>query len=149
MIKRSLIALSALALLGAGCWFGPAKTEPEWVEPEKPEGVAGQIMGNWKITSLKVPGESLKNVSDLTLLVGFAGQNMNAKVCNSMSGTYTVNGIVLKAPSITSTKMFCAGDAGKVETAFTSGLATGFEVTAAENTITLTNGQTVLVLTRE
>lgn len=150
MFKRTLLMLSALALLGAGCWSPSAPAEPEWVEPEKPEGVAGEIMGNWKIRSMKLAGESTKDVSDALLLVGFDGTKMNGKVCNSMSGDYTVNGIVLKAPMVVSTKMFCEGDAGKAETAFTSGLTTGFEITKeADGSLKLTNGPTILVLTRE
>ena len=127
-----------------------ANNEPEWVEPEKPEGIAGEIMGNWKLRSVKTAGESTKNVSDLALLVGFDGTKMNGKVCNSMSGEYTVNGIVLKAPAIMSTKMFCAGDAGAAETAFTSGLSAGFEVVKEEDgSLKLTNGQTIVVLERQ
>lgn len=146
MFKRSLLVLSALALFGAGCWSKPA-SKPE--VPPVDTSISGIIRGNWKIRSLKLPGEGVKDVSDLTLLVGFDGQNMNAKVCNSMSGAYTVNNIVLKAPQVMSTKMFCEGDAGKAETAFTSGLSSGFEVTAFENTITLKDGSAVFVLARE
>ncbi len=147
MFKRSLLMLSAVALLGAGCWTSPAPTS---TDETKPEGIAAELIGNWKIKSMKLTGQSVKEVSDLTLLVGFDGQRMNGKVCNSMSGDYTVNGIVLKAPMVMSTKMFCEGDAGKAETAFTSGLSTGFEVMVKEDgTLMLTNGQTVLVLIKE
>lgn len=150
MFKRTLLMLSALTLLGAGCWAPTANNEPEWVEPEKPAGVAGDIMGNWKIRSVKTAGASTMDVADLTLLVGFDGAKMNGKVCNSMSGEYTVNGVVLKAPSIMSTKMFCAGDAGTAETAFTSGLSAGFEVAKeADGSLKLTSGQTILVLERQ
>ncbi len=146
MFKRSLLALSALALLGVGCWSKSA-TKPE--APPVDTSINGIIRGNWKIRSLKLPGEGVKDVADLTLLVGFDGQNMNAKVCNSMSGAYTVNNIVLKAPMVVSTKMFCEGDVGRAETAFTSGLSSGFEVTVFENTITLKDGSAIFVLTRE
>lgn len=141
----------AVALFGAGCW-GPqaANNDPDWIEPTKPEGIAGEVMGNWKIRSMKVAGESSKDVADLLLLVGFDGTKMNGKVCNSMSGDYMVSGIVLKAPMVISTKMFCEGDAGKAETAFTSGLSTGFEVTKeADGSLKLVNGQTTLVLERQ
>lgn len=147
MFKRSLLVLSALALFGAGCF--PVGNSPAPEAPPVDTSIAGIIRGNWKIRTMKLAGETTKEISDLTLLVAFDGNTMNAKVCNSMSGAYTVNNIVLKAPQVMSTKMFCEGDAGKAETAFTSGLSNGFEVTAADNTITLTNGKTVLVLTRE
>ncbi len=147
MFKRSLLILSALALFGAGCF--PVGNSPTPEAPPVDTSINGIIRGNWKMRTMKLGGGTTKEVSDLTLLVGFDGQNMNAKICNSMSGAYTVNNVVLKAPQVMSTKMFCEGDAGKAETAFTSGLANGFEVMAADNTITLTEGKTVLVFTRE
>ncbi len=147
MSKRLLVALSAIALLGAGCWSD--KTDSEWVEPKKPEGVAGAVMGNWKMKSAKLSGQSIKEVADSTFLISFDGTKLNGRICNSMNGEYAVTGIVLKAPMVASTKMFCQGDPGVIETAFLSGLPSGYEVTAGERMLTLKSTDAEFVLTQE
>ena len=146
MYKRLLVTLGTVVLLGAGCW-GPK--ESEWVEPNKPEGVAGAVMGNWKIKSAKLGGQSIKEVSDSIFLISFDGTKMNGRICNSMNGEYTVTGIVLKAPMVVSTKMFCEGDPGTIETAFLSGLPSGYEVTTGERKLTLKSADAEFVLSQE
>lgn len=138
-----------VALLGAGCWEKPVA--PQMPETVAFDSVSDAIKGSWRMISLKQGSAASKDVSELDLTVSFDGSKMTGKVCNSMSGDYTVDANdVLKAPTVISTKMFCAGVMGEAESAFTGSLSTGFKLSYADNTLTMASDDgAVLIFSRK
>jgi len=146
MFKRTLVTLAAIALFGAGC----APATPTSNMPTANADVASAIQGNWKMDSFYPTGAiSPTQVTDLGLTVSFDGTKMTGKVCNNMSGNYTVdtNG-VLKAPLVISTKMFCEGSAGQAESNFEGSLTDGFKASITNDMLTLTSDKVVIHFVR-
>ena len=144
-MKRLCIAVSMVALLGAGCFDKPAA--PQMPETVAFASISDAIKGSWKMTSVKQGSAASKDVSALDLSVSFDGSKMTGKVCNNMSGDYTVaENDVLKAPAVVSTKMFCAGVMGEAESAFTGSLASGYTLTYADNVLTMSSDDGVVLV---
>ncbi|MCC7522327.1 META domain-containing protein [Candidatus Uhrbacteria bacterium] len=148
-MKRILATLSVVALLGAGCWDKPAA--PQVPETVAYDNISDAIKDTWKMTSMKQGSAAAKNVSEFDLTITFDGTKMSGKVCNNMSGDYTVDeNDVLKAPTVISTKMFCAGVMGEAESAFTGSLASGYKLSHENNVLTMTSDDgVVLVFSRQ
>lgn len=146
MYKRALGLLAAVSLLGAGCSF-PSNNAPipgygdgTQVKPTQPTtSTVGQ--GTWKMMIFKKPaqGEKQQDLSALnfTLRLGKDG-DLAAKICNNMSGSFSVSNGQLSAPQVISTLMFCEGLPGEVESAFAADLSDGMAVGADEESLVLT-----------
>lgn len=88
-----------------------------------------------------------KDVTEFNLTVSFDGSKMTGKVCNNMSGDYTIDeNDVLVAPTVISTKMFCAGVMGEAESAFTGSLASGYKLEYADNVLTMSSDDGVVLV---
>lgn len=85
---------------------------------------------------------------ELNLVVAFDGGQMDGKVCNNMSGPYSVEDNVVKFGPVAQTKMFCEGLPGEAETAFTSGLQGGYTITKQGEDLVM-QGAAVFVLERQ
>jgi heat shock protein HslJ len=151
MFKRSLALLAVVALMGQGCAATPSVNTP----PSTPSGSANgagqgsgavgvdnqKVVGAWKLGAWKKPaaGEKLQDVSklDLTLTLGADGK-LSAKICNNMSGDYSLQKGKLIAPQVVSTRMFCEGMPGEVEAAFAADLAGGMSANADSESLTMT-----------
>lgn len=160
-MKRTIALLAAISLMGAGCW-GTASTDVNVGGDASNDGTvndggtdvgaevgatagadaiaAAKIAGNWKLVTFKKPmaGEKIQDVDslNLTLTIGTDGK-LSAKICNSMSGSYSYSGGKLQAPQIQSTLMFCEGLPGEIEAAFKGDLAAGMTANAADGGLTM------------
>jgi heat shock protein HslJ len=70
---------------------------------------------------------------------------MTGKVCNNMNGSYTVDDNKISFGPVVSTKMFCQGLPGDVESAFSAGLESGYTMTKQGEDLVL-QGSAVFVL---
>jgi len=166
-MKKTLITLSLLLLVGAGCMGSSSPSTPSSTTPPPAAGgnlnnsaqgnaqdsgadtAATQVVGTWTFVSLKQPGVELaKDASGLGLTLSFgADGKLSAKVCNSMSGSYRiVEGNHLISTDVVATKMFCEGVSGEMESAFLADLAVGMGVARSGDTLLL-NGATGDVFT--
>jgi heat shock protein HslJ len=161
MYKRLLALFGAVALMGGGCWLYPTDDrQPDAMEPkngapteeqngngkQKENGmmegdaeVMTEATGSWKMNRVRRAGqkEEFVSTSNFTLTLDSEGR-LGAKICNGMSGSYSIEDGELKTAEVISTLMFCPGLPGDVEAAFTADLATGLSVNIAGATMTLT-----------
>lgn len=145
-MKKSLIALIAVALLGVGCATTSNQNPP--AQPSGKMSMAQFMTGSWKIKSMQQPGGVVQDVSSLGLTLDFDGSKMIGKVCNNMSGSYTVEDNLVKFGPVVSTKMFCEGLAGDAETAFTTGINNNLTISKQGEDLAITGGA-VFVLERQ
>jgi len=141
-MKRFVIALSFILLAGAGC-AASTPTMPPAPSNEAPPSAAGSTAPNfagvWELKSFAPTGKAAVDASKLgmTLTIDPSGR-LSAVVCNAMSGEYAIEqGPTLQVAAITSTKMFCTGEKGEIETAFTQGLSTGLRLEGGGDALTL------------
>lgn len=155
-MKKLFVSLSMIALMGAGCMTSapekpatpPTTNAPA---PEAPSGkmtMAGFMTGSWKIKSMQQPGGVVQDVSKLDLTLNFDGSKMTGKVCNSMNGSYTVSDNLVKFGPVMSTKMFCDGLPGQVESALETGFSNNITISKQDDNLVMTGGA-VLVLERQ
>lgn len=129
-MKRLAILLSFALLAGAGCpTLVPGN---RGADDDSEAGVGAQAafpVGSWELETVTRSGQPAEGVADIgsTLTLGADGQ-LSARICNSMSGGYSVADGALTAPQVMSTLMFCAGVPGEVEATFSQDLAAGFRV---------------------
>lgn len=147
-MKKTLVVASLLLLVGAGC-FGAASTStttpppPTSAEPSNPPGgtdaAAIKLEGSWKLMSLKKPGEAKPmDASGLETSLAFgADGKFTAKFCNSMGGSFHLEGNRLVTSDTASTLMFCDGPIGDIEAAFNADLATGLGVARNDDQLVL------------
>lgn len=144
--------MSLIALMGAGCaGSAPAPAAPPTdtanQKPAQKMSMGQFMMGQWKFKSMQRVGGQPVDVSALNLIVSFDGGQMDGKVCNNMSGPYSVEDNLVKFGPVASTKMFCEGLPGEVETAFTSGLQGSYTITKQDEDLVM-QGAAVFVLER-
>jgi heat shock protein HslJ len=140
-MKKLLIAVSMVALMGAGCAATSPTTPNPTPTPEAPAGkmsMAQFLTGSWKIKSMQRVGGPATDVSSLGLTVNFDGERVTGKVCNNLTGPYTVEDNKIKFGAVAMTKMFCEGLPGEVESAFAADLSDGMAVGADEESLVLT-----------
>ncbi len=109
VMKKILVSVSMIALLGAGC-SGTAPSAPtpstDNPSPVQKMSMAQFLVGSWKIKSMQRVGGAAEDVASLGLALSFDGERMTGKVCNNMSGSYTVEDNLVKFGPVVSTKMF-------------------------------------------
>jgi heat shock protein HslJ len=150
-MKKLLIAVSMVALMGAGCAASTPSPTPNAEKPVAPEGKMsmGQFMtGSWKMKSIQMVGGQARDVSALGLTAKFDGEKMNGKICNTMNGPYTVEDNLVKFGAVMQTKMFCEGLPGEVESAFTSGFTTNYTISKQGENLVM-QGAAVFVFERD
>ncbi len=137
-MKRYGLALSLLLLVGAGCATTAPSPPPPTETPS--ESVDVSFDGTWDLKIFTSPGKAAQDASKLGLTMTVDDDTrLSAKICNSMSGAYTMNGDIMKVEALMSTKMFCAGLAGEIETAFSQGLSSGMTFDHGEDTLDLSS----------
>ncbi len=90
----------------------------------------GQVFRLVSYNGLAVPSESRYTVS-------FAGGEMNAKFCNTLSGSFVLDSSVIKSSNIVGTKMYCGVPSNlmDIENSFVSVLNFGANITKLNNGI--------------
>lgn len=149
-MKKLLVSISMIALLGAGCsGSAPSASAPEAQAPAPAQkmSTAQFLTGSWKIKSMQRVGGGAEDVASLGLALSFDGERMTGKVCNNMSGSYTVEDNLVKFGPVASTKMFCQGLPGEVETALSSGFASNYTIIKQGEDLVM-QGAAVFVLER-
>ncbi len=130
-MPRFTIILSLLLLVGAGCFSKPST-------PPLTEEISVSIDGSWELQTFAAPGKTSQDVSNLGATLNIEeNARLSAKICNSMSGQYDINAGELKVETLISTKIFCAGLTGEIETAFSQGLASGMTTELTGDTLVL------------
>jgi len=150
-MKKILASLSMIALLGAGCASSSPSPQAPTPAPQAPTGkmsMAQFMTGSWKIKSMQMVGGNIQDVSSLGLTLNFDGTKMTGKVCNNMSGSYTVEDNLVKFGPVISTKMFCEGLPGQVESAVTTGFNNNLTISKQGENLVMIGGA-VLVLERQ
>jgi putative lipoprotein len=136
-VKKHLLTLFIICLVVAAC---TAKTE----EP------AASLIGAWKLTAYgpaNAPSPAVEG-SEAGLTFNADGTLTGNSGCNGLSGDYTVEGDQITFGRIVSTLMACEDPRMAQEDAVHNVLTdtAGFKIEG--NTLTLTNNDLVLVLTR-
>lgn len=90
----------------------------------------GQVFRLVSYNGLAVPSESRYTVS-------FAGGEMNAKFCNTLSGSFVLDSGIIKSSNIVGTKMYCGVPSNlmDIENSFVSILNFGANITKLDNGI--------------
>ncbi len=136
MMKRALMMIPLLLLVGAGC--GYEGVPPETVPQDSAKEISALIHGAWKMKDFTASGKEARDVSEIdSTLVIEESTRLSAKICNSMSGEYDIEEDRLKAPMLVSTKMFCQGLPGEIETAFTQDLSSGLKIEFSDEMLVL------------
>jgi len=142
-MKKLVLAFAMMSMLGAGCASTPT-TENAPPAAEK-MSMAQFMNGSWKIKSMQKAGGSPEDVSMFDLTLSFDGEKMSGKVCNNLSGTYTVEDNLVKFGPVMSTKMFCEGLQGEVETALNAGFTSNYTILKQEELLIM-QGPAVFVM---
>ena len=132
-MKRYLISLALLGLIVAACTSGTSAT----------------LAGTWKLTAYgpkDAPSPAVPD-AEATLSFGNDGTVGGNGGCNSLGGTYEVDGNQITFHDITSTLMACDDARMAQESAVTQVLAGTADYEIKDNTLTLTNSDTVLTFT--
>jgi heat shock protein HslJ len=132
-MKRNLIILALLGLIVAACASGGSTT----------------LAGTWKLTAYgpkESPSPAVPD-AEATLSVGNDGTVGGNGGCNSLGGTYEVDGNQITFSDITSTLMACDDARMAQESTVTKVLSGTAEYAIDGNTLTLTSDDTVLVFT--
>ncbi len=136
-----LALASVIAIMGAGCSTQtikpiiPVPVAPapvavgEVLAPDAKQSMAQFMKDSWKIMKIQKIGGESQDLSALNLTLDFDGKTMTGKVCNNLNGTYTVADNMVTFGPVVSTKMFCEGLPGEVESALSAGFEKGYRVT--------------------
>jgi heat shock protein HslJ len=105
-------------------------------------------VGPWELVSLKLPGvEAPVMAAGIMATMEFmVDGSFSGKICNNISGSYSMNGNQMTATNVISTKMFCEGAAGEIETAFLTDVSVAMGVSRTGEMLVL-NGPTGNVYT--
>lgn len=130
--KRFIIGLIAAVILLCGALYA-------WNKP--PSGIADQLEGKTFHLST-YQGSSIADGANYTL--SFQDGKLNAKFCNSMSGSYTLASSLLQG-KLASTLKYCQTPAGlmDIENAFGAGIDKGLNVSYQGDTLKLTTADDV------
>ena len=132
-MKRNLIILLFLSLLVTACASGKSAT----------------LAGTWKLTAYGPKDSPSPAVPDAEAMISFGNDGTvgGNGGCNSLGGTYEVDGKEIEFSEITSTLMACDDARMAQEGTVTQVLSGTAEYAIDGNTLTLTNEDTVLVFT--
>ena len=147
-MKKLFAVISIIAVMGAGCAASsPLPADNGNLKPAPKMSMAQYMQDSWKIMKMQKVGGESQDLSELNLTLNFDGEKMSGKICNSMSGPYTVEDNLVKFGAVMQTKMFCEGLPGQVETAFTSGLTNNYTISKQGEGLVM-QGAAVFVLER-
>ena len=115
-----------------------------------PSSGSGALQGTWKLTQYGSSDVMMPAVEDADASLTFAddGTVSGSGGCNSLGGTYEVKGSEITFGQMTSTLMAC-DDARNAQESFVTQVLTGtaqYEV--KDQTLTITNGDKVLVFSK-
>ncbi len=155
-MKKTIITLSMLLLAGGGC-MSSTTVQPDVdvnVDGGKanPDGAAGggagieidsrDPVGSWRLVSLKKPGVEEPVMAEFAATIEFTVEGgFTGKICNNITGSYSVNGNQLTGTNVISTKMFCEGAPGEIEAAFLADVVVAMGVARTGESLVL-NGPT-------
>ncbi len=121
--RLTVLILAATALIAA-CGGGSATPGP-----------TGQTLDGRTFLSTKVDGPAL--VAGTTIRITFKDGSVSAQAgCNTMSGSYRIDGSKLAAAQLTTTEMGCAANL-MAQDEWVAGLLTGATIALDGNTLTL------------
>jgi len=137
-VKKLLLTLFILSLAISAC-SDQATEEP-----------AASLIGSWQLTSYGPVGSPVPAVEDTEAGLTFNGDGTVAgnSGCNGFGGNYTVEGDQVTFSEIVSTLMACEDPRMTQEEAVFKVLTDTATYKIDGNTLTLTNNDMVLVLTR-
>ncbi len=130
-MKRYLLILLFISLILSGC-----------VPQQSPS-----LVGTWKLTAYgpkETPTPAVTGV-EATLTFDDKGSVTGNGGCNSLGGTYKVNGDQITFSDVISTLMACDDSRMAQESAVTQVLAGTAKYEIKDNTLTLTNNDMVLI----
>jgi len=86
--------------------------------------------------------------SESRYILSFEEGSLSAKFCNNLSGNFVLDGSLIKASNLNSTKMYCASPANlmEIETEFASILNSGSTLQQSGNTIILSHLKGVVMV---
>lgn len=136
-MKKYLITLLIICLAISAC-------------TAKNEGSAASLIGSWKLTSYSRADVLTPAVTDTEAGLTFKddGTMTGSSGCNGFGGSYTVEDDKITFSEITSTLMACDDPRMAQEGAVHQVLTDTVSFKIEGNTLTLTNNDMVLVLTR-
>jgi heat shock protein HslJ len=124
-------------------------TKPSTVDTVKPvtSGTPASTIIDGSIYRM-VTYKGIETPPDSKYTISFDNGYISAKICNSMSGSYYVEGILLKAGNLVSTKMYCTTPPGvmEVETTLDTMLTFGVNMYVSPNKVTLVNSQGIIMV---
>lgn len=136
-MKKYLLILFVIALAVSACTTEGA-------------GAAPSLTGDWKLSSYGPADAQTPVVEDVEAGLTFNedGTVTGNSGCNGLGGTYTVEGDQVTFSEVVSTLMACDDPRMEQEDAFQQVLADTATFRIEGNTLTLTNHDMMLVLTR-
>lgn len=137
-MKKYLLTLLIISLAISAC------------SAQNTEEPSASLMGSWKLTSFGSAGTTSPAVegSDAELTFSEDGTVAGNSGCNGFGGNYTVEGDQVTFSEIVSTLIACEEPLMAQEAAVLQTLTDTASYKIEGNSLTLTNNDTVLVLTR-
>lgn len=134
-MNTRLVSSLAIAtmLLGAGCAPSTSQTPPAAVSMQD-----ALLAQDWVMIAER-SGTTMTDVASQGWTLSFQGGRISGRICNSMSGPYTLEGNRMTFGGVAMTKMFCTGQPGEIEADFSASLSDGFTVTIENDQLTLTD----------
>ncbi len=134
-MRKVLLVLFVISLVMAACSAQDSSTS---------------LIGSWKLTAYGPAGSPTPAVEDVEAGLTFNedGTVSGTSGCNGLGGDYTVEGDQITFGQIISTLMACDSPIMDQESAVTQVLTGTADFSIEGNTLTLTNNDMVLVLTR-
>jgi len=134
-VRKVLLVLFVISLVMAACSAQDSSTS---------------LIGSWKLTAYGPAGSPTPAVEDVEAGLTFNedGTVSGTSGCNGLGGDYTVEGDQITFGQIISTLMACDSPIMDQESAVTQVLTGTADFSIEGNTLTLTNNDMVLVLTR-
>lgn len=122
------------------------RTTPGVVEPTAP----ASLIGTWKLTSFGLAGTLSSALADVEAILTFNddGTLTGTSGCNDFGGKYVVDGDQITFNEVVSTLKLCDTPLMEQEEAMTLALTETATYQLEGNTLTITNGDRVLVLER-
>ena len=132
-MKRYILVMLLLSLVVTGC--ASEQTTP--------------LAGTWKLTAYGPKDTPTPAVTDAEANLTFEadGSVGGSGGCNSLGGTYEVDGDQITFSEVTSTLMACEDARMAQESVVTQVLSGTAEYEIQDDTLTLTNGDNVLIFT--
>ncbi|WP_024794137.1 META domain-containing protein [Tomitella biformata] len=145
----TVAALSALALTACSN-SERASTETTTAKPttSTTTTAAGASLGGKTFTATEITGHTLVEGSELT--IAFEDETIAVRAgCNSMHGGYTFDEATLAAPMLAGTMMACEPELMDQDQWVGAFLAAAPDAELSGKTLTLTSGETAIVLTQD